>query len=237
MQSKLPEESDATRAGAASVSKQTQPEAAYDELSHRILTYEIAPNDRIVEQFWAEKLNVSRFAIRESLTRLLGEGLVSQGERGGFFVTELSDEEIHEIREVREMIETTAIRLACERATPAQIQGLAETCDDFTNFVKKNYLTVAHEADLRFHKFLVAASGNQRLVQLYARSHIPLFHRRTSQKGNHLEEFIATDKEHRLILHALQARDSESAVQHLKMHFNRGERDALRSTSRPTPKS
>lgn len=237
MKPKSSEENQASSETKSPVAKRTQTETAYKELSHRILTHEIAPDDRVVEQLWSKKLNVSRFAIRESLTRLLGEGLVSQGERGGYFVTELSDAEIHEIREVREMIETTAIELACKRATPAQIKEIAETCEDFSNFVKKNYLTVAHEADLRFHKFLVAASGNKRLVQLYERSHIPLFHRRTAQSGNHLQEFIETDKEHRMILSALQQRNAKLAAQNLKLHFNRGERDALGTRSRSLRKA
>src|SRR5512141_573825 len=88
--------------------ERTQAELAYKELSHRILIFEIAPNERIVEQAWATKLQVNRAAIRESLTRLLGEGLVYQGERGGFFVSEMTDEELHQIREVREILETGA---------------------------------------------------------------------------------------------------------------------------------
>ena len=80
--------------------ERTQAELAYNELSHRILILEIAPNDRIVEQFWAKKLQVNRSAVRESLTRLFGEGLVYQGERGGFFVSEMTDAEIHEKTEL-----------------------------------------------------------------------------------------------------------------------------------------
>ena len=129
------------------MAERTQAELAYNELSHRILILEIAPNDRIREEFWAEKLKVNRSAIRESLTRLLGEGLVYQGERGGFFVSEMTDHEIHELREVREVLETAALEFACERVTPKQVKELEETCNDFANFVKKNYFTAAHEAD------------------------------------------------------------------------------------------
>jgi DNA-binding GntR family transcriptional regulator len=207
--------------------ERTQAELAYKELSHRILIQEIEPNDRIKEQFWAEKIKVNRAAIRESLTRLLGEGVVHQGERGGYFVSEMTEEEIHEIREVREILETAAFSLACDRATLKQIREIEETCDDFANFVKKAYFTGAHEADLRFHHLLITASKNARLVQLYQRSHIPLFQRRAAQARAHLEDFIQTEIEHRKILEALKKKDKKSGVQFLKEHFNRGEKDAL----------
>jgi DNA-binding GntR family transcriptional regulator len=207
--------------------EKTQAELAYKELSHRILIQEIAANDRIVEQVWSKKLGVNRAAIRESLTRLLGEGLVYQGERRGYFVREMTEKEIHEIREVREMIETTAFSLACERATPKQVKEMEATCNDLSSFIKKGYFTAAHEADLRFHNLLIIASNNQRLVDLYQRSHIPLFQHRAAQARTRVEDFLQTEKEHRMILDALKKRNSKAGIERLKVHFNRGERDAV----------
>ena len=207
--------------------ERTQSELAYKELSHRILILEIAPNDRIVEQFWAKRLGVNRSAVRESLTRLLGEGLVFQGAKGGFFAKEMSEPEIREIREVREVLETAAFAMACDRATAKQIKEIEETCNDFANFVKKGYFTGAHEADLRFHHLLMAASGNARLSLLYERAHIPLFQRKAALARTPVEDFIQTEAEHRAILEALKRRDKKQGVQSLKTHFNRGEKDAL----------
>jgi DNA-binding GntR family transcriptional regulator len=188
---------------------------------------EIAPKERIVEQFWAKKLKVNRAAIRESLTRLLGEGLVNPGSRGGFFAKEMTEAEIHEIRELREVLETAAFTLACDRASAKQVKEIEETCNDFGDFVRKGYFTGAHEADLRFHHLLIAASGNGRLALLYERAHIPLFQRKAALARTPVEDFLQTEKEHRLILEALRKRDKKQGVQHLKRHFNRGEKDAL----------
>ena len=209
------------------MAERTQAELAYNQLSHRILILEIQPGERIVEALWGEKIGVNRSAIREALTRLLGEGFVRQGARGGYFVNEMSDAEIREVREVREILETAAFMLACDRATPAQLRELAETCDDFASFVKKGYLSAAHEADLRFHHVLMAAAGNARLAHLYERSRIPLFHRKVTRAHSHPEDFSLTEREHRAILDALKKRDKERGVVQLRAHFNRGERDAL----------
>ena len=209
------------------MAERTQSGQAYHELTHRIQTGEIPAGERIVEEFWAERIGVNRAAIREGLTRLFGEGVVRQGERGGFFVAEMTDEEIRELREVREIIETSALRLACQRATDAQLARLAEACDDLENFVKKGYSTAAHEADLRFHHLLVEAAGNVRLAQMYERSHIPLFFRRVAAAKAHPEDFTSTAVEHRGILESVRARNAEEGVARLKSHFNRGEQEAL----------
>jgi DNA-binding GntR family transcriptional regulator len=205
----------------------TQAELAYDELSHRLLTQEILPGERIKEQTWASKLNVSRSAIREGLTRLLGEGIVRAGEKGGFFAGLLTDSEIREIREVREIIETAALGLACERATREQLKQIEEVCDDYANFVKKNYLSSAHEADLRFHQLLVSASGNRRLQQLYVRSHIPLFMRKMGRNRVKIEDYVQTETEHRRIFQALRKNNPKLGVELLRAHFKRGESEAL----------
>ncbi|MGI8966108.1 MAG: FCD domain-containing protein [Limisphaerales bacterium] len=107
---------------------------------------------------------------------------------------------------------------------------MKETCDDFANFVKKNYLTSAHEADLRFHKLLIMASGNSRLAQLYQRSHIPLFHRKMTRSQINLDDFSQTEKEHLMIFQALQKRDKRRGIELLRAHFQRGEFEALNNT-------
>jgi hypothetical protein len=49
---------------------------AYTEIRKKILSAQISPKTRLKEDYWANKLKVSRMAIRETLTRLLGEQLV-----------------------------------------------------------------------------------------------------------------------------------------------------------------
>ncbi len=44
-------------------------------------------------------------AVREALTRLLGENLVVFGEKGGYFVKSMTPNDIKEIRELRELLE------------------------------------------------------------------------------------------------------------------------------------
>lgn len=193
---------------------------AYTEIRRKILSAQISPKTRLKEDYWATKLNVSRMAIRETLTRLLGEQLVTLGPKGGYFVSSMSAEDVVQIRELREILELGAIRLACEKITKDQIQRLEKICQDFTSMVQQGYYAGACEADLKFHETLMECSGNQKLVNTYVNSHIPLFHQKLTKSA--MNDYELTDKEHRAIVKALKERNAEQAEKVMKAHFARG---------------
>ena len=195
---------------------------AYTEIRRKILSAQISPKTRLKEDFWARKLSVSRMAIRETLTRLLGEQLVTLGPKGGYFVNSLTSEDIGQIRELREILELGALRLAHEKITRDQIGRLEKICKDFTAMVEQGYYAGACEADLKFHETLMECSGNNKLVQTYINSHIPLFHQRLTKSNTSENDYDLTDKEHRAIVKALKEKKLEEAERVMKLHFARG---------------
>lgn len=217
------------------MAEKTQKRFAYQELRNRILILELAPNERIREEDWAAKLQVSRPALREALTQLLGEGLVRAGERGGYFVTQMTEDDVHQIRELREVFETAAFMLSCDRATESQLKAIEETCDDFGVLFRKGYYSGACESDLRFHHLIVESSGNPHLLAAYLRSNIPLFHMKLGRLMAQANDYEETEREHRKIVAALRRKDKQEGVSLLRMHFRRGEQVALGSSdSRPS---
>jgi DNA-binding GntR family transcriptional regulator len=197
---------------------------AYTEIRKKILSAQISPKTRLKEDFWAKKLQVSRMAIRETLTRLLGEQLVTLGPKGGYFVSSLTPEDIWQIRELREILELGALRLAQEKITKEQIGRLEKICKDFTEMVQQGYYAGACEADLKFHETLMECSGNEKLVNVYINSHIPLFHQRLTKTNNSDDDYELTDKEHRAIVKALKDKDLPQAEKIMRAHFARGAR-------------
>ena len=197
---------------------------AYTELRRKILSAQIAPDTRLKEDLWAEKLDVSRMAIRESLTRLLGEQLVTLGARGGFFVRSLGANDVVAVRQLREILELGAVRLACKRISREQISILEKICEDFTSMVQRGYYAGACEADLRFHETLMECSGNRKLCEIYINSHIPLFHKQLTKNNSSENDYEQTDVEHRSIVAALKRKDLAQAERVLKEHFLRGAR-------------
>lgn len=208
----------------------TQSAKAYEEIRRRILILEIRPQERLKEEDWASRLGLGRLAVREALTRLHGEGLLSRGAKGGFFVAEMHEADVREIREVREILEVAALQLAQSRGDLGYLRELEGACDDFAYMVSKGYHSAACEADRRFHRLIVSSSGNDKLLRAYELCHIPLFHIRLGQSKEYMDDYELTDKEHRAIVHALRSRKTDKAVELLKAHFARGARAVLNTT-------
>jgi len=196
---------------------------AFLELRKKILSNQLPSNTRLKEDEWAKKIGVSRMAVREALTRLLGEDLVVLGEKGGYYVKQLIPSKVHEIRELREVLELGAVRLAFKRLGKAQFDTLEKICDDFTTMVKKQYFNGALEADMKFHETLVEYSGNEKLLQVYRSSHIPLFHQKLGKVQIGIDDYDQTDTEHRQIVKALKSKNLNLAEETLIKHFARGE--------------
>jgi len=196
---------------------------AFLEIRKKILSNQLPPNTRLKEDEWAKKIGVSRMAVREALTRLLGEDLVILGERGGYYIKPLLASDVHDIRELREVLELGAVRLAFKKMNKEQFANLEKICDDFTGMVQKGYFNGALEADMKFHETLVEYSGNTKLQQVYRSSHIPLFHQKLGKTQITMDDYEQTDAEHRQIVKALKEKKLSLAEQTLVKHFARGE--------------
>ncbi|TAG18118.1 MAG: GntR family transcriptional regulator [Cytophagia bacterium] len=199
----------------------------YTEIRKNILSNQLLPNTRLKEDEWASKLTVSRIAVREALNRLLGERLVSVGEKGGYFVSGLSQSDVLAIRELREILEMGALTLLIKKNEKSKIAKLEKICDDFTNMFQNGYLGGACEADVRFHETIIEFAENDKLLQLYKLSHIPIFHQQLMKSHELMADYEQTDLEHRNIVNALKQNNLELAKQWLEKHLSRGENAML----------
>lgn len=199
----------------------------YIELRRKILSNQLVSGTRLKEDMWAKKMEVSRMAVREALNRLLGEKLVEFGEKGGYFVKSMTSDDIKEIRQLREILELGALRLVIQQGNEEHIAKLDEICSDFTSMVERGYLGGACEADIKFHETLISFSGNEKLMDIYQASNIPLFHQKLGQTQTHMDDYELTDLEHRKIVEALKKKDLKLAEEALTKHLLRGELAAL----------
>src|SRR5436190_13925962 len=102
----------------------------YDHLRAEILSGRLEPGAELAEVALSEQLGVSRGPLREAIGRLAAEGLVTVRPRRGAVVRSLSKEEFLELYQVREALETMAVRLAVPRLAAddfATLQGLIGT--------------------------------------------------------------------------------------------------------------
>ena len=196
---------------------------AFLELRRKILSSQLPSSTRLKEDEWAKKVGVSRMAIREALPRLRGEDLVVLGEKGGYYVKQLKPDDIYEIRELREVLELGAMRLAYRKMKAEHFDELEKICDDYADMVQKGYFNGALEADMKFHETLVEYSGNRKLLAVYRSSHIPLFHQKRGKTQIGIDDHMQTDAEHRQIIGAMREKNLALAEQTLIKQFARGE--------------
>src|SRR5690625_1986278 len=114
-----------------SFKKHVQAQEGYDQLRRLLMTGQVAPGSRIGEVEWSKRLDVHRPALREAMRVLAHEGLLEVGEKGGFFVPVLDDNDLREILETRAVIEAGAIRKITseDNQTDEQFQPLANICE------------------------------------------------------------------------------------------------------------
>lgn len=199
----------------------------YLEVRKKILSNQLIGGARLVESNWAEKLGVSRVAVREGFMRLAGESLVEFGERGGCFVKGMTVSDINDLRELRELLEVGALKILLKKKTDAIINELELICNDFSEMVQKGYYGGACEADVRFHEKILESTDNQRLINIYKNSNIPLFHMKLGAVMCQMEDYADTDQEHRAIVDALKRDDWNLCLQMLIKHLDRGAEAAM----------
>jgi DNA-binding GntR family transcriptional regulator len=97
-----------------------------DVIRQGILDFQLRPGQRLIERELIEQLGVSRATVREVLSRLVAEGLVTVQPQHGAVVAVLSPEEAEDIYEMRVPLEVLVMQRFVKRATDEEIEQLRE---------------------------------------------------------------------------------------------------------------
>lgn len=190
----------------------------HERLREDILAGELEPGTVLTEVALAKSLGVSRGPIREALGRLASEGLVTITPRRGAIIAGLTPEEFVEAYQVREALETLAIRLAVPRLTSQERESLHELHAEMVDHAKRGEVNAFFEANAAFHRTFTEASGNGRLQEMYRglMDQMARYLARSLALRGTLERSVA---EHSAILEAVDAGDAERAARLLADHI------------------
>jgi len=192
-------------------------EIAYDEIKEMILAGTLAQGERIILEKMSEKLNLSITPLREALNKLAQEDLIRATPRSSYEVISLSAEEINDISDLREMLETFALKTAGEKLSDFPIQPFR---DLFLKIKVNQSYRKFIEADIKFHETIIASSKNKKLGKLF--SYIRNPERILMVPSARIEGRIDTAiKEHLGILEAIEKKDVDLAVKRLSNHIQR----------------
>jgi len=171
----------------------------------------------------AGEFGVSRIPVREALNKLQAEGLVVVEPHRGAFVASLSEADVHEVFDLRVLLESDALRHAIPAHSARslrQLQALQAELDAEDDHA----LWLA--TDAAFHQVLYAPSGRTRTLEMIAtlracvtplyRAHLSPQTRRTGWRD-----------EHHALLKAVAAGQVERALAALTRHLRETEKVAV----------
>ncbi|MFI8520663.1 GntR family transcriptional regulator [Streptomyces sp. NPDC085481] len=187
------------------------------ELRRAITTGELRPGGPIRQDALAARLDVSRVPLREALKSLEAEGLVVHHVHRGYFVAELSLEDLEEIYRIRRLLETEAVRAAVVEMPDGTVGVLEEIQREVERAAEGGDVTAMAEANRRFHFALIEASGMPRLVRLIATLWDATDAYRSLYYAEDPHRELAV-REHRAVISALRNGDVEAAVRCLDEH-------------------
>lgn len=193
----------------------------YENLRRRLTHGQLAAGSRLVEEKWAEHLEVNRSALREALNMLAHEGLLETGPKGGFFVPVPTQEALDEILEVRLAIEVGALQIL-EFRNSVPVHGLvqlSQICELMQQLLESGFEYGFTEADRKFHEILVEMAGNSRLSRVYQHAPLPITPLPEIDEAGRLENMRQTLADHRELYQLLKDGRIREATDLLRRHL------------------
>ena len=195
-------------------------EDVYEQLKRDVSDFKLVPGDRFTETEISERMKVSRTPVRQALFRLQQEGFVEVLFRSGWRVLPFDFDQFEQLYDLRQVLETTAVRRLCERAlkiNQTQLDELAEIWLVGASNRSPDAKQVA-QWDEAFHCTLVAAAGNLEMARVHrdVTERIRVIRRLDFTKQPRID---ATYDEHSKILQAIQQKRGDQAALLLHAHI------------------
>ena len=190
----------------------------YEAIRERIADGSLERGARVHQEDLAEVLGVSRTPVREALRRLAAEGLVEMRTNRGARVADVDQDGMLGAYEARLVLEPGAARLAAERRLKEPLARMRAALSDQRRSVRS--VKQSFEANRDFHLALVAASGNEFLMQLAERLWVARIGMTIYERQIEAQERMLLDVgEHERILTAIEGGDRRGAETLTRRHL------------------
>lgn len=187
-------------------------------LRDMIVQDELQPGMRIRERQLSERLNVSRTPLREAIRILVSEKLVESLPNRGAIVADPSPSKVRQMLEVLGGMESLGGRIATQVASDDEIAEIRALHHEMlAAYHRKDKLTY-FKLNQSIHKGIIAASGNEILVETHAQLNARLYRVRyiSNQRNERWHEAV---DQHEKIIAALEARNGELLARLLIEHL------------------
>jgi GntR family transcriptional regulator, transcriptional repressor for pyruvate dehydrogenase complex len=217
-----------------------RPRRAFDEITSQVREMvrrgELSPGDRLPsERALAEQFLVSRNTVREAMRMLEVVGLVElrRGATGGAFIAQadprrvavnisdmldLSAFSFTDLAEARLEVESSVIRLACERRDDDDLAALEANIALAVQLTAEGQFPERASVHVEFDNLLASAAKNPVLIA-FMRSISTVSREVVNSLGVTQGDIVV--RAHRAILKHVRSRDADAAVAELKKHVTR----------------
>ena len=187
--------------------------------------------DPLTEKDLAKRYKASRTPVREAALRLQEDHLLRIVPNRGYFVSQITFQELNDIYEYRTAVECAAAELAARKATDSELlqklAALAETSYRADSI--ESYMEFI-EADTIFHVGIARLSRNQMLVRAVSEARCQMERIMFAAIDIHYFGEVPT-REHQQIMAAILDHDPEAARKHMHDHIVQSKGKVLRLTS------
>lgn len=192
-------------------------EEVYLELRRRILEHSLAPATKVNIRAIAHELGVSSTPVREALRQLQGDNLLVGTSNKGYATTDVLDVDgVTALFEFRLLVEPWAAASAATNRLRNPAHELLEEIEKFDPASGPvNLVMIRH--DSAFHRAILGATGNDVVVDAYARSHCHLHLFRAFRTEWNWQ---ASLDQHRQIALAIKQADPHAAEKAMRRHLH-----------------
>ena len=142
-------------------------EKAYREITKMVVENRVHGGEYLLEEDLARAVGMSRTPLREAMVQLQNEGLIAIVPRRGIRVVPLTVEDIREVHDLLQWLESQAAYALALRADRAVfVAELRKLVAEMKRALSAGEIEAWAKANDRFHIRLVASAGNRRLVRI-----------------------------------------------------------------------
>lgn len=227
------------------MSIRTKKQKAYDFIRNNIVSGRYPGQFRLREEHIAKEVKVSRGPLREAISELVTEGFLEKVPGLGVYVRHSGKEELNELYEIREALESYAAGKAAQTISAANLAELERICTNMHEIAclfqaspseETARAQRAHwlELDLHFHERIIHLASNSRLEKILDDSRVmgqtfreKRFDPSINDARAYLSNLAWAWRDHVRIVRAMRKQDVTLAHRNMTLHIQRAKQRIL----------
>lgn len=205
----------------------------YNEIKKGILSGLYPAGSVMNERRLSEELGISRTPIREGLQLLSRDGWLLMETHKRAVVREFDPHYMWELIRVRSALELSAVEDAVKNMTDEELKMLEETHKRQIELLEHYDVTAFIKLDREFHSIIYQMSRNRELIKLVSNYYDMFYFMGTQAVMRTDERKRTTIQEHQRILDAMKKRDTQAAIEAMRLHMEETEKNARKNQKQP----